>query len=524
MVRFSCFSARIHSHKSKKTAQPSDEARHKSLEDLSHIQALPLTKSSRLILPKAQAGNQISNGVRDATRADVSVEQSWKSDKTENKMDDKNDMGGHQTRLIRKSQSLGSGLCHEGRVLCDNDTEEIDQGVYSDSLDQNGLLRPDGSKDSGISTTSEHEKALQLGSFHGSYGFVKKECIFSIDNRHYSEKEGPENSETPFSGDGGNLSGNQSPHSPPMIEKSCSFSDMGPYALTSHGHSFEYLAPQSRSSEDLHDLGKRLTTISIQGGETQKMKEQGRDDNMPNTEENNIGSCIDEGFESYNYSALAQNWIMPVMDEVNLAKDLQGESSTQQWEELPSKDFKMKRIKDWVNNLQHFGPLEETNGLPGTDDPVKGDSNDLTSAKVDNKDAPGIEAAKRYISSLSVSATTAHLSNHELAVIPFLGVFGSLRMLNLSGNSIELDTVCYVLDFRLMVVAFLFVSLFSVSIKASTLKDTADRSVRLGISSHQFDRGLRSDNKAVRKASHGLGGARPYLHQLMLVKSTCDLN
>ncbi|KAG5224919.1 hypothetical protein OIU76_023412 [Salix suchowensis] len=624
MVRFSCFSARVHSHKSKKTAQPSVEARNKSVEDLSQIQAPALTKSSSLILPKAQAGNQICSGVRDATSSDVSVEQSWKSDRIENKMDDKNDMGANQTRLIRKSQSLGSGLCHEGRDLCDNDTEEIDQGVYSDSLDQNGLLGPDGSKDSGISTTSEHEKALQLGSFHGSCDFVKKECIFSIDNPQYSEKEGPENSDTPFSGEGGNVSGNQSPHSPPMVEKSCSFSDMGPYALTSHKHSYEYLAPQSRSSEDLHALGMRLTTVSTQGDETQKMKEQGRDDNMPYTEENNIGSCVDEGFEFYNYSALGQNWIMPVMDEVNLAKDLQGESSTQHWEELPSKDFKMMRIKDWVNNLQHYGSLEETNGLLGTDDPVKGDSNDLTSAKVGNKDTPGIEAAKRYISSLSVCATTAHLSNHELTAIPFLSVFGSLKVLNLSGNSIVRITVgalprglhllnlsrnnistieglreltrlrvldlsnnrifrighglascsslkelylaankiseveglhrllkLTVLDLRfnkistakcLGQLAANYSSLQAISlegnpaqknvgdeqlkkyllgllphliyfnrqsIKASSLKDAADRSVRLGISSHQFDRGLRSENKAVRKASHGLGGARP---------------
>ncbi|KAJ6745061.1 hypothetical protein OIU79_031246 [Salix purpurea] len=530
MVRFSCFSARIHSHKSKKTAQPSVEARNKSVEDLSQIQAPALTKSSSLILPKAQA------------------------DRIENKMDDKNDMGANQTRLIRKN----------------------------------------GSKDSGISTTSEHEKALQLGSFHGSCDFVKKECIFSIDNPQYSEKEGPENSDTPFSGEGGNVSGNQSPHSPPMVEKSCSFSDMGPYALTSHKHSYEYLAPQSRSSEDLHALGMRLTTVSTQGDETQKMKEQGRDDNMPYTEENNIGSCVDEGFEFYNYSALGQNWIMPVMDE------------------------------DWVNNLQHYGSLEETNGLLGTDDPVKGDSNDLTSAKVGNKDTPGIEAAKRYISSLSVSATTAHLSNHELTAIPFLSVFGSLKVLNLSGNSIVRITVgalprglhllnlsrnnistieglreltrlrvldlsnnrifrighglascsslkelylaankiseveglhrllkLTVLDLRfnkistakcLGQLAANYSSLQAISlegnpaqknvgdeqlkkyllgllphliyfnrqsIKASSLKDAADRSVRLGISSHQFDRGLRSENKAVRKASHGLSGARP---------------
>ena len=45
--------------------------------------------------------------------------------------------------------------------------------------------------------------------------------------------------------------------------------------------------------------------------------------------------------------------------------------------------------------------------------------------------------------------------------------------------------------------------------KASTLKDAADRSVRLGISSHQFDRGLRSETKAGRKASHSLAGAGP---------------
>lgn len=46
-------------------------------------------------------------------------------------------------------------------------------------------------------------------------------------------------------------------------------------------------------------------------------------------------------------------------------------------------------------------------------------------------------------------------------------------------------------------------------IKASSLKDTADRSVRLGMGSHQFDRGLRSDHKATRKVSHGLAAPRP---------------
>lgn len=40
--------------------------------------------------------------------------------------------------------------------------------------------------------------------------------------------------------------------------------------------------------------------------------------------------------------------------------------------------------------------------------------------------------------------------------------------------------------------------------KANTLKDASDRAVRLGVSAHQFDRSLRSENKGPRKSSHGL--------------------
>lgn len=46
-------------------------------------------------------------------------------------------------------------------------------------------------------------------------------------------------------------------------------------------------------------------------------------------------------------------------------------------------------------------------------------------------------------------------------------------------------------------------------IKVSTLKDSAERSVRLGISSHQYDRGLRPDHKGTRKGSHILTSQRP---------------
>ncbi|KAH0969064.1 hypothetical protein GBA52_029065 [Prunus armeniaca] len=270
-------------------------------------------------------------------------------------------------------------------------------------------------------------------------------------------------------------------------------------------------------------------------------------------------------------------------------KNLQGESSVQSWNELPSKDFRVKRIEEWVNNLQHSSPLEETNELPQSNDQVKRDSNDsngLVAAKTDAKVTPGMEAAKRYISSLSAAATTAHLANHGLVVIPFLSAFVNLKVVNLSGNSIvritagalprglhmlnlsknNISTIeglreltrLSVLDLsynRILRIGHGLASCSSLKelylagnkisevelgrnptqknvgddqlkkylqgllphityynrqqIKNGTLKDAADRSVGLGISNHQFDRGLRPDHKAPRKASHGISSHRP---------------
>lgn len=44
--------------------------------------------------------------------------------------------------------------------------------------------------------------------------------------------------------------------------------------------------------------------------------------------------------------------------------------------------------------------------------------------------------------------------------------------------------------------------------KVSSLKDGAERSVRLGMNSHQFDRGLRADRKTTRKGSQGVAATR----------------
>lgn len=61
----------------------------------------------------------------------------------------------------------------------------------------------------------------------------------------------------------------------------------------------------------------------------------------------------------------------------------------------------------------------------------------VTPSVVDHKISPGMEAAKRYISSLTANTSTAQLANHGLVVIPFLSAFVSLKVLNLSGNGIS---------------------------------------------------------------------------------------
>jgi RES domain-containing protein len=102
-------------------------------------------------------------------------------------------------------------------------------------------------------------------------------------------------------------------------------------------------------------------------------------------------------------------------------------------------NFNVKRIEDWVSSLQDCEPPpEDIIELPESVNPVVdlSTANAATASVVDHKITPGMEAAKRYISSLTANATTAQLANHGLVVIPFLSAFVSLKVLNLSGNAI----------------------------------------------------------------------------------------
>ncbi|XP_031129394.1 dynein assembly factor 1, axonemal-like [Ipomoea triloba] len=104
-------------------------------------------------------------------------------------------------------------------------------------------------------------------------------------------------------------------------------------------------------------------------------------------------------------------------------------------------DFRLRRMEKWVSELQNCGSFEETNDNNEGAERDKGFMMlDRTSSspvpKLDEMVSPGKDAVKKYLSSLSSTATFAQLVNRGLVVIPFLSAFTTLRSLDLRGNAI----------------------------------------------------------------------------------------
>ena len=134
------------------------------------------------------------------------------------------------------------------------------------------------------------------------------------------------------------------------------------------------------------------------------------------------------------------------MPDENPEKYLQGESADDQWDKLPSKHFTIKRIQEWVNDLQHCSQLEESNETSVSNDQVKRDSEGLngpTAIKVDGKVTSGVEAVKKYIYIFfeclgrNSSAVKSQISCH-----PIFQWICQPQALNQSGNAICMHVHC----------------------------------------------------------------------------------
>lgn len=331
---------------------------------------------------------------KNASQSPSSMVQDWRSEglksTNENYSED-----GHQVKTMRKSVSLGTGLAHY---------QDMPPGDESSSSHNNR-------SDSGGQNDDKDE-------YPNAQASISPQMSSNVVN-HTAELS-PENSMTRFSGEVTDGSSNRTPCTPPAIVKSNSL----PYLNLAHGN----VVHQSRSSEDLKAMGSRREDSGNNSGEVSPENDsEGHDDKI-------------DGDDGYDYVGSAKDWIVPVVDEMGKGKSVQEDYSECQWEELPNEDFKVKRIEKWVMDLQHCSSLEETNVLSDIDQHGQNGKSvvldPMTATKNEAKALLGMDAAKKYISCLGPSATSAQLANHGLVVIPFLSAFTSLRALNLSGNSI----------------------------------------------------------------------------------------
>ncbi|KAK4286216.1 hypothetical protein QN277_002803 [Acacia crassicarpa] len=581
-------------------------------------------------ISSADGGKQL-NILNDKSGNLIAVEPGWRSENMRSELVNEHEIEIRHTGRLKKSVSVESGLNQEGKLYTNSLTEDYSDHVLScNDPESHNESTNSGRRMDHDTNPADKGKTNQYSETHDSLGPGTNGSIISIEDPTPLEKDNPEYSDTPLSGGCAGDDNPSCPRASTLMLKSRSFPNIMASTLSSGIDSYdEHAASRSRSSEDLKALSLRLKDTFIHESDVQVSWGQARGNKMDTIEETQMDGSFDDSYDAHKLYSSARDWVMPLADDMDGTKTLKGESSVQHLDDLDNKDFRIKRLEDWVTGLEHYGPLQETIESSEFIDPLNGDyisttPENVTAARVDGNVTPNMEAAKRYISSVSPNATTAHLANYGLVMIPLLSVFATLKVLNLSGNAIGRITVgalprglhalnlsknkittieglreltrlrvldlsynrilrighglascsslkelylagnkiseveglhrllkLNVLDLRfnkistakcLGQLAANYNSLQAISLegnpaqknvgneqlkkylqgllphlayyngqplKAGTLKDAADRSVRLGTNAHQLDRSLRSDHKTARKASHGGGSRRP---------------
>lgn len=126
-------------------------------------------------------------------------------------------------------------------------------------------------------------------------------------------------------------------------------------------------------------------------------------------------------------------------NDAKITRECKPESSCDDWDQLTSQEFSMRRVENWISQIEIHEDLiveergesstivskEEPQILAGIDPP-----------KPDARSNLALEVAHNYISSLASSSSSAQMTNLGLVAIPVLSPFVSLRVLNLSGNAL----------------------------------------------------------------------------------------
>nr|GMD36887.1 uncharacterized protein LOC109155735 isoform X1 [Ipomoea batatas] len=412
----------------------SAEVMQKSLED--HSQNLSMKDFSYCQATSPPHSNEESGAVDGYAGHVIDSSSNDHDSKSEENGDDykseSNASVDHKTANIKKSKSLGFGLGWEGRLYDDYNSEDESRERFS----FDGSDTQDGAKEFVTNLLNNSQEVQLSTTVQVNSDLENSESIYVIEDQKEAERE-EECENYGFHQSGADEPVVHPPRTSFTFAKSCSLPIM-----YSTGQHFTSIMPYPRSAEDLSVLETRRKEIIMDGLAKQVMQHGEREGCVQNDEKITGENPVDDNYGTYNYVGSAKEWIVPVPDEVSMQKNIDGESLICQLNELPNKDFRLKRIEEWVTDLQNCDPLEETNELtiPDSSDHEKIHNDKVLDGsllgKLDEKVNPGMEAVKKYISSLSASATSVQLVNHGLVVIPFLSTFLSLKALNLSGNSI----------------------------------------------------------------------------------------
>lgn len=120
-------------------------------------------------------------------------------------------------------------------------------------------------------------------------------------------------------------------------------------------------------------------------------------------------------------------------------KDFQPDSHIKNCDDLNPREFNIKRIEEWISQIDiESGSIVEEPGESSCSFSSQEPQVEVTipPIKPDTRSNLGMEVAYNYISSLTATSSSAQMVNLGLVAVPFLSAFSSLRVLNLSGNSI----------------------------------------------------------------------------------------
>ncbi|KAL5972941.1 hypothetical protein ACLOJK_039748 [Asimina triloba] len=495
MVRFSCFPTPIHYYKSKKSGQRSPEAFEHKFPD-SSPDLIPTvsgsSSGSNLQKPKGKGYNHSGTSIERMTSSS-SFDCCLKSEEMNSSFSPGDGREVLHEVGLKKSQSLGSGLDKEGRIHCDiglkdepdhdlscdgfhekNIVTNIDR--ICDAFDDSHFTEPFDVKVPATYVLNPSQETVIVESFNLNDGHVSKESIFSIGDPHQidMQEDSCMHVSVEHAGDFAHCTPNTSDRMA-RIRESCSLpnlnvcnaSQQGGFKRLMSGSVGDLLSVGLRGefptkNDELHpgvalnksisapsccnlaqashslDKGELLQEISGEDcvvsnpSGSYEVTDQDRDhvfESEMDTADNQFG----DGNVPVNFQGLIKDWPISEIEEM----DVQDSTC------LPSKELNMKRIEEWISNidlgasctLQEPGECSDSAPTASKDSML---TSGVTVTKFDQRTTPGpgVEVANNHGTSLSSAAASAQMANLGLVAIPFLSPFNSLRVLNLSGNSI----------------------------------------------------------------------------------------